>query len=118
MGIQAVFTLAQGNIPQRSSFRGKGAKLSVCDSWNKDLAHDRGVHMGSEFRTKGVNVALGPVVGPLGRVALGGRNWEGISNDPYLGGALVYETISGIQSNGVITSTKACIVRRLTNSTF
>jgi hypothetical protein len=37
--------------------------------------------MGGEFKTKGVHVALGPVVGPLGRVAKGGRNWEGISND-------------------------------------
>jgi beta-glucosidase len=33
--------------------------------------------MGGEFRTKGVNVALGPVVGPLGKIPLGGRNWEG-----------------------------------------
>lgn len=33
--------------------------------------------MADEFRTKGVNVALGPVVGPLGRIAEGGRNWEG-----------------------------------------
>lgn len=31
--------------------------------------------MGQEFRRKGVNIALGPVVGPLGRVAEGGRNW-------------------------------------------
>jgi beta-glucosidase len=37
--------------------------------------------MGGEFKMKGVHVALGPVVGPLGRVAEGGRNWEGISND-------------------------------------
>jgi hypothetical protein len=49
--------------------------------------------MGGEFRRKGVNIALGPgqlslnssiklcltrsVIGPLGRVSLGGRNWEG-----------------------------------------
>lgn len=33
--------------------------------------------MGGEFKTKGVNVMLGPVVGPLGRVVEGGRNWEG-----------------------------------------
>jgi beta-glucosidase len=33
--------------------------------------------MGREFRTKGVNVLLGPVVAPLGRMAEGGRNWEG-----------------------------------------
>lgn len=28
-----------------------------------------------------VNVALGPVVGPLGRVARGGRNWENYADD-------------------------------------
>lgn len=33
--------------------------------------------VGDEFRAKGVNVALGPVVGPLGRIASSGRNWEG-----------------------------------------
>jgi beta-glucosidase-like glycosyl hydrolase len=62
--------------------------------------------MGGEFRTKGANIALGPVVGPLGRVVMSGRNWEGISVDPYLSGALAAETVSGIQSVGVITSTK------------
>lgn len=33
--------------------------------------------MGGEFKAKGVNVLLGPVVGPLGRVVLDGRMWEG-----------------------------------------
>lgn len=51
--------------------------LHVGASWNPQLAHDRGRYMGAEFRRKGVNTILGPVVGPLGRVALGGRNWEG-----------------------------------------
>lgn len=64
------------------------------------------MYMGGEFRAKGVNVALGPVVGPLGRIAEGGRNWEGFSNDPYLGGALAAEHIRGTQSTGVITSIK------------
>ncbi|TRX92119.1 hypothetical protein FHL15_006986 [Xylaria flabelliformis] len=62
--------------------------------------------VGGEFRAKGVNIALGPVVGPLGRIASSGRNWEGFSNDPYLCGALAYQTVQGIQSTGVITSTK------------
>lgn len=34
--------------------------------------------MGGEYKKKGVQVALGPVVGPLGRVVTGGRNWEGL----------------------------------------
>lgn len=33
--------------------------------------------MGREFKGKGADVVLGPVVGPLGKVAEGGRNWEG-----------------------------------------
>lgn len=80
--------------------------LHVAASWNKDLARDRAEAMGLEFRVKGVNIHLGPVVGPLGRVVRGGRNWEGFSPDPYLSGALVSETVLGIQSQGVITSTK------------
>lgn len=33
--------------------------------------------MGTEHKLKGVDVQLGPVVGPLGRSPEGGRNWEG-----------------------------------------
>jgi beta-glucosidase len=51
--------------------------IHVGASWNKALARRRGTGMGGEFRTKGVNVLLGPVVGPAGRVVLSGRNWEG-----------------------------------------
>ncbi len=80
--------------------------ISVGASWNKDLAYQRGRAMGGEFRTKGANVALGPVVGPLGRVVEGGRNWEGFSNDPFLCGSLAFETVRGMQEEGVITSTK------------
>lgn len=80
--------------------------IHVGASWNKDLAHDRGAHMGAEFQRKGVNTILGPVVGPLGRVAAGGRNWEGFTSDPYLNGMLVSGTISGAQSSGVQTCTK------------
>ncbi|GLI82014.1 hypothetical protein PoHVEF18_010414 [Penicillium ochrochloron] len=80
--------------------------IHVGASWNKTLAYERGWHMGGEFRKKGVQVALGPVVGPLGRTTTGGRNWEGPSNDPYLGGALAASTVQGTQEQGVITSVK------------
>lgn len=53
------------------------------------------------------NVALGPVAGPLGRTALGGRNWEGFASDPYLSGVLSAETIKGMQDAGVIANLKA-----------
>ncbi|KAK9797888.1 putative Beta-glucosidase [Seiridium cardinale] len=82
------------------------AGLSVGASWNRNLTRRRGIGMAGEFKAKGVQVALGPVVGPLGRIASGGRNWEGFSNDPYLAGALAYDTVQGMQSVGVTTSTK------------
>lgn len=76
-------------------------------SWNQSLAYHQAHAIGGEFRRKGVTVALGPpVVGPLGRIALGGRNWEGYGKDPYLSGIMGAETVRGVQDNGVIAVAK------------
>ncbi|PNY23628.1 Beta-glucosidase [Tolypocladium capitatum] len=80
--------------------------IHVGASWNKELAFGRGSAMGGEFMRKGVNVLLGPVVGPAWRVVRGGRNWEGFSVDPYLSGSLVSQSVMGIQGQGVQTSIK------------
>jgi hypothetical protein len=52
------------------------AGVTVGATWNKDLIYQRGRAHGLEARLKGVNVLLGPCVGPLGRMPAGGRNWE------------------------------------------
>jgi beta-glucosidase len=75
------------------------------------LARQRGLYMANEFRDKGSHVALGPVVGPLGRSPFGGRNWEGFSPDAYLSGVLVEDTILGMQSTGV----QACVKHYILN---
>lgn len=62
--------------------------------------------MAEEYRAKGVHVLLGPMVGALGRVVQGGRNWESISPDPYHSGVLGAESVIGIQSTGVAASIK------------
>lgn len=49
-------------------------------------------------------------VGALGRVAKGGRFWEGLSADPYLAGALASETIKGAVSVGIQTTIKHYLV--------
>jgi len=80
--------------------------ITVGATWNKELMSSRGVALGQEFRGKGINVALAPVVGPLGRKPRGGRIWEGFGADPVLqavGGSLV---LQGIQSQGVIATIK------------
>ncbi|RSM02891.1 hypothetical protein CEP52_007705 [Fusarium oligoseptatum] len=77
------------------------AGLTIAATWDKNIAYQRGRHMGDEFRGKGSHVILGPSAGPLGRHTLGGRNWERFSPDPYLTGELFTETILGIQDAGV-----------------
>ncbi|KAM3501832.1 hypothetical protein MY10362_005264 [Beauveria mimosiformis] len=73
-----------------------GADFQI-NSWNKELTARRGAAMADEFKKKGVNVLLGPVVGPAWRVTLSGRNWEGFAADPYLLGSLAAQSIVGIQ---------------------
>lgn len=68
--------------------------------FDKDLMYARGYAMGEEFKGKGVNVALGPMTN-MGRVAAGGRNWEGFGGDPYLSGWATEMTIRGMQDAGV-----------------
>ncbi|KAI5287360.1 hypothetical protein KEM54_006045, partial [Ascosphaera aggregata] len=82
------------------------AGVNVAATFSKDLAYERGRAMGEEFRDKGVDIQLGPVVGPIGRTPYMGRNWEGFSPDPVVSGKLVAETIKGIQDAGVIASVK------------
>lgn len=83
---------------------------TVAASWDRSIWYQRGYEMGMEHRGKGVDVQLGPVVGPLGRSPEGGRNWEGFSPDPVLSGIAVSETIRGIQDAGVIACTKHYIL--------
>ncbi|KAK0625287.1 glycoside hydrolase family 3 protein [Bombardia bombarda] len=86
------------------------AGINVAATFSRDLMRRRGEAMGEEFHGKGIDVQLGPVAGPLGRVPQGGRNWEGFSPDPYLTGVAMAETIRGIQSRGVIACAKHYIL--------
>ncbi|KAE8448128.1 hypothetical protein EG329_009732 [Mollisiaceae sp. DMI_Dod_QoI] len=82
------------------------AGVTVGATWNKALAYARGYALGQEARGKGVNIQLGPTVGPLGRKPRGGRGWEGFGTDPVLQAVGGSETIKGIQANGVIATVK------------
>jgi len=73
--------------------------------WNRRLIRRRALFMGREHKNKGVNIALGPMMN-LGRIAQGGRNWEGFGADPFLAGEAAYETVLGLQKGGVIACAK------------
>lgn len=52
--------------------------MTIAATWDRALFYQRGFDMGTEHKLKGVDVQLGPVVGPLGRAPEAGRNWEGM----------------------------------------
>jgi beta-glucosidase len=82
------------------------AGLTAGASWSEHLWKDRGKLMGAESKAKGIDVALGPVSGPLGRIPTGGRNVEGFGSDSYLQGKGLANTVIGIQDSGVIACAK------------
>ncbi|KAK3295434.1 glycosyl hydrolase family 3 N terminal domain-containing protein [Chaetomium fimeti] len=75
-------------------------------TWDRGLMYRRGYAMGKEAKGKGINVLLGPVAGPLGRMPAAGRNWEGFAPDPVLTGVGMSETVKGTQDAGVIACAK------------
>ncbi|KAM5490131.1 putative beta-glucosidase [Microsporum audouinii] len=82
------------------------AGITVGATWNRDLMRKRGEALGREARRKGVNILLGPSMGPLGVLPAAGRNWEGFGTDPVLQAIASAETIQGIQKEGVIATAK------------
>lgn len=80
-----------------------GAGLAA--TWNRGLAEEVGVALGRESQAEGVAVILGPAVN-IKRSPLCGRNFEYLSEDPYLAGELARHQIQGIQSQGVGASIK------------
>jgi beta-glucosidase len=82
------------------------AGITVGATWSKELMYLRGKAHGKEARLKGINVLLGPAMGPLGRMPAGGRNWEGFGSDPVLQGIAAAQTIKGIQEEGVMATAK------------
>ncbi|GLB36355.1 putative beta-glucosidase [Lyophyllum shimeji] len=81
------------------------AGINVAATFNRTLMTQHGAAMGAEFRGKGVNVALGPMMN-LMRAPAAGRNWEGFGGDPYLSGEAAFQVITGIQSQGVQATAK------------
>jgi beta-glucosidase len=82
------------------------AGIHVAATWDRGLMYQYGRAVGEEYHDMGIHVALTPVAGPLGRMARGGRNWEGLSTDPYLAGAGMGGITRGVQDAGVIATPK------------
>jgi beta-glucosidase len=74
-------------------------------SWNPELFRAVGEALGREAKKLGVSVVLGPGIN-MKRSPLCGRNFEYVSEDPWLAGELATAMVHGTQSQGIGTSLK------------
>jgi beta-glucosidase len=80
-----------------------GASLAA--TFSRNLANAYGRVIGAEQATKGSSVDLGPTVN-IDRDPRWGREFESLSEDPHLAGAIAAAEIRGIQSQGTIAQVK------------
>lgn len=69
-------------------------------AWNPALAHDYGGVLGREAKERGKHVLLGPGLNII-RSPLNGRNFEYLSEDPYLTSRIGVHYVRGLQAQGV-----------------
>jgi beta-glucosidase len=81
------------------------AGIALGASFNPELAHQSGAMLGREACNKGFNVQLAGGIN-LHRDPRNGRNFEYLSEDPWLSAVLAAASISGIQGEGVISTIK------------
>ena len=79
--------------------------VALAASWDPDLARKIGESLGRDARARSVNFLLGPGVN-IARSPISGRNFEYLSEDPFLNATLVVPFIEGVQSEGVAATVK------------
>lgn len=77
----------------------------VASSWDRELIEMMGKALGEECQAEDVAILLGPGAN-IKRSPLCGRNFEYLSEDPFLSSEMAAHHIRGVQSQGVGTSIK------------
>lgn len=78
---------------------------ALASTWNRELAYKEGYVLGNEARGRGKDIILAPGINII-RSPLGGRNFEYMSEDPYLTKEMAVPYIKGVQENDVAVCVK------------
>ena len=87
------------------------SNCALAATWNRELAYAIGNVLGEEARGRGKDIILAPGIN-IKRSPLCGRNFEYMSEDPYLIKELAVPLIKGVQENDVA----ACVKHFAANS--
>ena len=79
--------------------------VTIASSFDRDLINTIGRALGESAQAEELGIVLGPAVN-IKRSPLCGRNFEYLSEDPYLSSEMATSQIKGIQSQGIGTSIK------------
>ena len=113
MGVRAEFENAAwvpaGRTEDYVSYLPSNA--AIASTWNRKLAYECGSVLGEEARGRGKDVILAPGIN-IKRSPLNGRNFEYMSEDPYLTAEQCVPLIQGIQEHDVA----ACVKHFAVNS--
>ncbi|WP_324673544.1 glycoside hydrolase family 3 C-terminal domain-containing protein [Hymenobacter sp. GOD-10R] len=84
---------------------------TLASTWNPELGYAYGTVLGSEANFRGKDIILGPGINIV-RTPLNGRNFEYLSEDPFLISKMVVGYIRGVQDQGV----SACVKHYAANN--
>lgn len=84
---------------------------TLAATWNLQLGYAYGAVLGSEAKYRGKDVILGPGINII-RTPLNGRNFEYLSEDPFLVSRMAVGYIRGVQDQGI----SACVKHYAANN--
>ena len=97
-------------VEDASTYLPVGTALAA--TWNRDLGYEFGRVLGRETAYRGKDVILGPGINII-RDPRNGRNFEYLTEDPYLNARMAVGYVKGVQDQGVAVSVKHYIANSL-----
>jgi beta-glucosidase len=97
-------------VSDSSTYLPVGTALAA--TWNADLGYDFGTVLGTEAKYREKDIILGPGLNII-RTPLNGRNFEYLTEDPYLNSVMTVGYVKGVQDQGIAACAKHYVANNL-----